>query len=238
MLHHTLLTYVTRYSRVIFGSRAVSTCQNWFLSLWILPLCSEAMPTRLQCLDVPVVDDEACEKAYPGMISRRMMCAGYMDGGKDACNVNELSSFLFHFSFFSVQLQRFCCCNVFDEMQLANSQSYLPLLVRVTLAAPWCALERSTAWCRGVKDVHSLVTLGSMSRCASSSTGSTTSSKPTPEEVSHFLFTVKITLPPPASSRQPQVYFLSGDKHTSQNVDKINTSWYIPFLFICFFIFF
>lgn len=47
---------------------------------------NEALPTRLQCLDVPVVDDAACERAYPGMISRRMMCAGYMDGGRDACN--------------------------------------------------------------------------------------------------------------------------------------------------------
>ncbi|XP_063055705.1 trypsin-like [Engraulis encrasicolus] len=41
---------------------------------------------RLQCLDVPVLDDEQCENAYPGMISRRMMCAGFLDGGKDACN--------------------------------------------------------------------------------------------------------------------------------------------------------
>ncbi|XP_032413598.1 trypsin-like isoform X1 [Xiphophorus hellerii] len=44
------------------------------------------MPTRLQCLDVPIVDDEDCENAYPGMITRRMVCAGYMDGGRDACN--------------------------------------------------------------------------------------------------------------------------------------------------------
>ncbi|XP_053736309.1 trypsin-like [Synchiropus splendidus] len=44
------------------------------------------MPTRLQCLDVPVVSDEECERAYPDMITRRMMCAGYMDGGRDACN--------------------------------------------------------------------------------------------------------------------------------------------------------
>lgn len=46
------------------------------------------MPTRLQCLDVPIVGDEECQKAYPGMITRRMMCAGYMDGGRDACNVS------------------------------------------------------------------------------------------------------------------------------------------------------
>ncbi|XP_053182900.1 transmembrane protease serine 11G-like [Scomber japonicus] len=44
------------------------------------------MPTRLQCLDVPVTDEQDCENAYPGMITRRMFCAGYMDGGRDACN--------------------------------------------------------------------------------------------------------------------------------------------------------
>uniref|UniRef100_A0A3B3VCZ6 trypsin n=1 Tax=Poecilia latipinna TaxID=48699 RepID=A0A3B3VCZ6_9TELE len=44
------------------------------------------MPTRLQCLDAPIVDDKDCENAYPGMITRRMVCAGYMDGGRDACN--------------------------------------------------------------------------------------------------------------------------------------------------------
>lgn len=46
------------------------------------------MPIRLQCLDVPVLDDQQCENAYPGMITRRMMCAGYMQGGRDACNVS------------------------------------------------------------------------------------------------------------------------------------------------------
>nr|AAD30107.1 trypsinogen-like serine protease [Notothenia coriiceps] len=44
------------------------------------------MPTLLQCLNVPIVDLQVCENAYPGMISPRMVCAGYMEGGKDACN--------------------------------------------------------------------------------------------------------------------------------------------------------
>lgn len=50
------------------------------------------MPNRLQCLDVPVVSDEDCDKAYPGMITRRMMCAGYMEGGRDACNVRTTAN--------------------------------------------------------------------------------------------------------------------------------------------------
>ncbi|CAL8289936.1 unnamed protein product [Merluccius merluccius] len=44
------------------------------------------LPTRLQCLDVPIVEEAACEAAYPGMISPRMMCVGYLDGGRDVCN--------------------------------------------------------------------------------------------------------------------------------------------------------
>ncbi|KAG7469245.1 hypothetical protein MATL_G00126870 [Megalops atlanticus] len=44
------------------------------------------LPTRLQCLDVPIIDQKDCENSYPGMITRNMVCAGYMDGGRDACN--------------------------------------------------------------------------------------------------------------------------------------------------------
>lgn len=80
------------------------------------------MPTRLQCLDVPIVEDSECENAYPGMITRRMMCAGYMDGGRDACNVS-LTAFdprLLHLLSVWIMLTR-------------------SVFVRATLAALWCA---------------------------------------------------------------------------------------------------
>ncbi|MCI4374399.1 hypothetical protein PGIGA_G00005730 [Pangasianodon gigas] len=44
------------------------------------------MPFRLQCADVPVVSDQECEKSYPGLLTRRMLCAGHKEGGKDACS--------------------------------------------------------------------------------------------------------------------------------------------------------
>nr|P35034.1 RecName: Full=Trypsin; Flags: Precursor [Pleuronectes platessa] len=44
------------------------------------------LPTLLQCMDVPIVDEEQCMKSYPDMISPRMVCAGFMDGSRDACN--------------------------------------------------------------------------------------------------------------------------------------------------------
>ncbi|XP_059497412.1 trypsin-like isoform X2 [Stegostoma tigrinum] len=40
---------------------------------------------ELQCLDAPVLSDEACHHAYPGMITQSMMCVGYLEGGKDSC---------------------------------------------------------------------------------------------------------------------------------------------------------
>lgn len=54
-------------------------------TVFVLPV---NLPTRLQCLDVPVLDDRECENAYPGMISRRMLCAGYMEGNRGVCNVS------------------------------------------------------------------------------------------------------------------------------------------------------
>lgn len=48
------------------------------------------MPARLQCLDVPILEEEKCEMAYPGMLTRRMVCAGYMDGGRDVCNIRTV----------------------------------------------------------------------------------------------------------------------------------------------------
>ncbi|XP_023689013.1 trypsin-like [Paramormyrops kingsleyae] len=42
--------------------------------------------TSLQCLDLPIVDNKDCQNSYPGMITRNMLCAGFMDGGRDACS--------------------------------------------------------------------------------------------------------------------------------------------------------
>ena len=128
------------------------------------------MPTQLQCLYVPIVDDEVCMKAYPGMISPRMVCAGYMDGGKDACNV----------SFTKVVLDsNLCTCR-------RTHHCVSPPFVRVTPAALWCVLENSTAWCHGVRDVPSPTTPASTSRCVSSTAGLKKRWRPTPEERTLF----------------------------------------------------
>ncbi|XP_069041477.1 serine protease 1-like [Lepisosteus oculatus] len=42
-------------------------------------------PFNLQCVDVPVLSQRDCDNSYPGMITSTMLCAGYLEGGKDAC---------------------------------------------------------------------------------------------------------------------------------------------------------
>ncbi|XP_072409799.1 trypsin-2-like [Chiloscyllium punctatum] len=44
------------------------------------------LPDKLRCVRVPLMNAYACNYAYPGLITNTMICAGYMDGQKDACN--------------------------------------------------------------------------------------------------------------------------------------------------------
>ncbi|XP_004629089.1 cationic trypsin-3-like [Octodon degus] len=46
-------------------------------------------PSLLQCLDVPVLSDTVCHKAYPGQITSNMFCAGFVEGGKDSCQCDS-----------------------------------------------------------------------------------------------------------------------------------------------------
>lgn len=130
------------------------------------------MPIHLQCLDVPILDERECEQAYPGMITRRMMCAGYMDGGRDACNVSVMTPVVL------LSAEKASSLGIFTTS----------VIVRVTLAARWCVLDKSTVWCHGVRDALCLTTPVSTLKSASSSTGSKTSCRPTPKKNPHCFF--------------------------------------------------
>uniref|UniRef100_A0A667ZLZ5 trypsin n=1 Tax=Myripristis murdjan TaxID=586833 RepID=A0A667ZLZ5_9TELE len=42
-------------------------------------------PDKLQCLDAPLLSDDTCFNAYPFQITENMICAGFLEGGKDSC---------------------------------------------------------------------------------------------------------------------------------------------------------
>ena len=43
----------------------------------------------LQCLDAPVLSDSVCHKAYTHRITNNMFCLGFLEGGKDSCQVSS-----------------------------------------------------------------------------------------------------------------------------------------------------
>ncbi|XP_034031010.1 trypsin-1 [Thalassophryne amazonica] len=42
-------------------------------------------PDNLRCLDAPILTDSSCRNCYPGQITSNMICAGFLEGGKDSC---------------------------------------------------------------------------------------------------------------------------------------------------------
>lgn len=44
-------------------------------------------PDKLQCLEAPLLSDDTCFNAYPFQITENMICAGYLEGGRDSCQV-------------------------------------------------------------------------------------------------------------------------------------------------------
>ena len=47
---------------------------------------------KLQCVNLPVIGTNTCNKGYRGAIHDHIMCIGLMKGGKDSCQVNRTSS--------------------------------------------------------------------------------------------------------------------------------------------------
>ncbi|NXI37847.1 TRY1 protein, partial [Galbula dea] len=64
----------------------VTTGTTCLISGWGNTLSSGSnYPDKLQCLKAPVLSSSTCSDAYPGQITRNMMCVGFVEGGKDSC---------------------------------------------------------------------------------------------------------------------------------------------------------
>uniref|UniRef100_A0A8C4QKC1 Zgc:92590 n=1 Tax=Eptatretus burgeri TaxID=7764 RepID=A0A8C4QKC1_EPTBU len=60
----------------------ICTISGWGYTL-------QEFPCDLQCLNLPVMPDSVCRSSYPGMITQNMVCMGYVEGGKDACECDS-----------------------------------------------------------------------------------------------------------------------------------------------------
>lgn len=61
------------------------------------PFLTDNEPDLLQCLDAPLLTQAECKASYPGRITDNMICVGFLEGGKDSCQVSGT----LHFSDFS-----------------------------------------------------------------------------------------------------------------------------------------
>lgn len=67
-----------------FGSVLLWQCDSitWY------HFCSPVIyASVLQCLDLPILSHSQCKNAYNDLITDNMFCAGFLEGGKDSCQV-------------------------------------------------------------------------------------------------------------------------------------------------------
>uniref|UniRef100_A0A673XW99 trypsin n=1 Tax=Salmo trutta TaxID=8032 RepID=A0A673XW99_SALTR len=84
--HATLNSYVSSVALPTKCGTAGTMCQ---VSGWGVPcsLCSVPVryPDTLQYVEVPLLTGNTCLEAYFFQMTENMICAGFMEGGKDSC---------------------------------------------------------------------------------------------------------------------------------------------------------
>lgn len=83
-------------------TRYVGCFQPTFISAYtLLPASTTSSgqaSNTLQKVDVRLVSEDACIRSYGHLVTPRMLCAGYRNGDKDACQVHETQTPLHVFS--------------------------------------------------------------------------------------------------------------------------------------------
>ncbi|XP_044533306.1 trypsin-like, partial [Gracilinanus agilis] len=82
----TPATLNSRVSPITLPTSCAATGTSCLISGWGNTLSSGSdYPDVLQCLQAPVLSDSECQSAYPGKITKNMICLGFLEGGKDSC---------------------------------------------------------------------------------------------------------------------------------------------------------
>ncbi|XP_064361434.1 transmembrane protease serine 9 [Dromaius novaehollandiae] len=80
------VAYSDDIQAIALPSACVEAGTECLISGWGNTVSSgSSYPEIVQCLQAPVLSDQACQKAYPGQISSNMVCVGFLEGGKDSC---------------------------------------------------------------------------------------------------------------------------------------------------------
>uniref|UniRef100_A0A670K1U5 Anionic trypsin-like n=1 Tax=Podarcis muralis TaxID=64176 RepID=A0A670K1U5_PODMU len=83
----TPATLNSRVRAISLPSKCVAAGTECLISGWGNTLSDGFnLPELLQCLDAPVLSDAECKDALVGQITPNMICAGYLEGGKDSCD--------------------------------------------------------------------------------------------------------------------------------------------------------
>ncbi|CAL8138324.1 unnamed protein product [Orchesella dallaii] len=118
--------------------------QTTIIAGWGKPHEAAGAGSRLlQKLSLPVIHYKQCNKLLQSPITSRMMCAGYLKGGKDACVGDSGGPLIYQFNqkqFRQIGIVSFGhgCARVNTPGVFVNVQEVLPWIFHQTMDAMWC----------------------------------------------------------------------------------------------------